>query len=115
MSTRAEVSRRSQLSTPGSRSGLTRLKAENDALMDRLGPLMRTMRGASAELVAVRRRARALERENAQLREDNEHLRSRIDDPQSSPADPQSSPAGPPERSRVGYGRGRHRRGAQVR
>jgi regulator of replication initiation timing len=62
---------------------VTRLKADNDALMDRLGPLMRVMKGASGELVALRRRARQLQTENARLREEIEYLRDRHNAPTS--------------------------------
>jgi regulator of replication initiation timing len=65
--------------------GSAHLKAENDALVDRLGPLMRAMSGGSEELAALRRRARQLQAENAQLRGELARVRGRFEAPRPKP------------------------------
>jgi regulator of replication initiation timing len=73
------MSRRARASLPRAHGELTRLNSDNGALMDRLGPLMRVMSGASVELTALRRRARQLATENAKLHREIERLSDHLD------------------------------------
>jgi regulator of replication initiation timing len=59
-------------------TGASRLKLQNDALMDKLGRIMQAMSGATQELTTLKRQLRRLEAENSTLRSELRRLRGRL-------------------------------------